>query len=308
MEWFNILVIVFGLCLFEVISSVDNAIVNANILKTLPNKYRKIFLFWGIIFAVFVVRGLLPFVIILLTNHDLSVAQVFSSIFSNNVLVAQSLENTKPLLLIGGGIYLLLVFLSWLFLEKKNQAFAFEHFFYNKKKSFYLIIIFLLVTLFYLSSGFDQRFFWPIIIGIIIFSLVNWFQKRTENHKHKIGLSTSSAWSKMVYLEILDFSFSVDGVIGAFAFTTSIPLIILGNGFGAYLVRELTLRGIHLISHFAYIKNGAMYSIGVLGIVMISEAFGNHYPFWFVPLLTFSLLFLFLFISVKFKHRLVINE
>lgn len=51
-----------------------------------------------------------------------------------------------------------------------------------------------------------------------------------------------------------------------------------------------------------------MYSIGVLGIVMISEAFGNHYPFWFVPLLTFSLLFLFLFISVKFKHRLVINE
>jgi uncharacterized protein len=87
-----------------------------------------------------------------------------------------------------------------------------------------------------------------------------------------------SAWSKILYLEALDASFSLDGVIGAFAFTISVPLILLGNGIGALVVRELTVRGIDLISKFAYLKNGAMYSIGMLETLTILESFAQEHP------------------------------
>jgi hypothetical protein len=100
-------------------------------------------------------------------------------------------------------------------------------------------------------------------------------------------------------LEVLDASFSIDGVVGAFAFTLSVPLIILGNGLGALIVREFTVRGINLITRYAYLKNGAMYSVGSLGFLMILEAFGGEYPFWLAPLNTFILLGVFLFLSIR---------
>ena len=105
------------------------------------------------------------------------------------------------------------------------------------------------------------------------------------------------AWSKIFYLEALDASFSIDGVIGAFAFTLSIPLILIGNGIGAFVVREVTIKGINWISRFAYLKNGAMYSVGFLGAIMTLESFGKEYPFWIAPLNTFAILSLFFFLS-----------
>lgn len=77
------LIIIFGLALFETVSSIDNAIVNAHVLSTVPEKYKKFFLFWGLIFAVFVVRGILPFVIVWLTNPGLSFYQVLLSVQLN---------------------------------------------------------------------------------------------------------------------------------------------------------------------------------------------------------------------------------
>ena len=111
---------------------------------------------------------------------------------------------------------------------------------------------------------------------------------------HKI-----SAWSKILYLEVLDASFSIDGVIGAFAFTVSVPLIILGNGLGALVVREFTVRGIDLIAKYEYLKNGAMYAIGVLGAIMMLESFGHEFPFWIAPLAMFLLLGMFLMLSIR---------
>jgi hypothetical protein len=112
-----------------------------------------------------------------------------------------------------------------------------------------------------------------------------------------------SAWSKILYLEVLDASFSIDGVIGAFAFTVSIPLIILGNGLGAFVVREMTIRGIDLITKFAYLKNGAMYAIGILGSIMIMESFGQEFPFWVAPLSMVVFLGLFLLMSVRANKK-----
>ena len=143
MEIINILIVVLGLCVFEIVSSVDNAIVNAHILKTMPEKYRKIFLFWGLLFAVFAVRGLLPFIIVWISNPDLSVIQVVTSTFSGDASVAASLAKSKPLLLLGGGIYLMFVFLSWLFMEEKKYAFLVEGFLHRQGAWFYAIASFM---------------------------------------------------------------------------------------------------------------------------------------------------------------------
>ena len=118
-DMLHAIIVVFGLMLFETISSIDNAIINAHVLKTMPERYRKTFLFWGIIFAVFVVRGLLPFLIVWIANPTLSLSEVFEYAFSRPADLELLLEHSKPLLLIGGGVYLFLVFLAWLFLEKK---------------------------------------------------------------------------------------------------------------------------------------------------------------------------------------------
>jgi hypothetical protein len=93
--------------------------------------------------------------------------------------------------------------------------------------------------------------------------------------------------AKILYLEIIDTTFSIDGVLGAFAFTLSVPLIILGNGLGALVLRQLTVGNIDTIKKYIYLKNGAMYSILILGIIMIGDAFGAHIPEWLSPVATF---------------------
>jgi hypothetical protein len=132
-----------------------------------------------------------------------------------------------------------------------------------------------------------------------MFFITDGFKKNAEEKEKELLGSNLSAWSKILYLEILDASFSIDGVIGAFAFTVSIPIIILGNGLGAIVVRQVTVHGMNLISRFAYLKNGAMYSIGMLGGLMILDGFGREYPFWLAPLNTFALLSIFLFLSYR---------
>ena len=299
MSIFQIIVVILGLCVFEVISSVDNAIINAHILKTLPEKYRKIFLFWGILFAVFIVRGLLPFIIVWAVNPSLSLSELWGFVFSGNAGVKESIEASKPLLLLGGGIYLFFVFLSWLFLEEKNYAFLVEHFLHRQGFWFYAISSIFLTGLIYFAVKVNPMLALAATIGSSMFFITDGFKKNAEEKEKQLLSGGMSAWSKILYLEVLDMSFSIDGVIGAFAFTISVPLILIGNGLGALIVREFTVRGIDTIAKFAYLKNGAMYSIGFLGAIMILEAFGKHFPFWIAPLNTMLLLGLFLFLSYR---------
>lgn len=296
---FTFITIVLGLCLFEVISSVDNAVINANVLKTMPEKYRKIFLFWGLLFAVFAVRGLLPLVIVWMANPDLNVFQVVTATFSNSPEIKEYIEQSKPLLLLGGGIYLFLVFLSWLFLEEKKYAFLVEGFLHRQGAWFYAFASILTTVVVYFSLKENPILALAATIGVSAFFLADGFKKNAETKEKELMNPAMGAWSKILYLEILDASFSIDGVIGAFAFTVSVPLIILGNGLGAFVVREFTIRGIDLIGRFEYLKNGAMYAIGVLGGIMVLESFGQEFPFWLAPLNMFALLGIFLFLSVR---------
>lgn len=293
-------IIIFGLILFEVISSVDNAIVNAHILKTVPEKFRKFFLLWGLLLAVFVIRGILPFVIVWLANADLSVGEILRLAFSDPALMEEALEHSKPLLLLGGGVYLFFVFLAWLFLEEKKYAFLVEGFIHRQGVWFYAVSSIFITAVVYFSIVRNPMLALAASIGATAFFMTDGFRKNAEETEKKLEQKGNmSAWSKLIYLEVLDASFSIDGVIGAFAFTMSVPLILIGNGIGAVVVREFTVHGLNLIDKFAYLKNGAMYSIGMLGGLMVLESFGREFPFWVAPLNTFVLLVFFLGLSIR---------
>ena len=115
------------------------------------------------------------------------------------------------------------------------------------------------------------------------------------------GGSGLSNLSKFIYLEVLDTTFSFDGVVGAFAFTINLLLILIGLGIGALVVRELTVKGIDSISKYKYLKNGALTSIGFLGIFMLIESFTIELPAYIPTIITF------LVIGVAFyqSHRLL---
>jgi uncharacterized protein len=294
-----IIITVLGLCLFEIITSVDNAVINAHVLKTMSPKYRKIFLFWGIIFAVFVIRGVLPFIIVWLANPALSFTEVFTFALSNNPDLLEYVEKSKPLLLISGGLYLVLLFLSWLFIEDKNWAFYMEEMIQRQSVWFYAVASIVITLAIYLSVKTNPMMALAASLGATAFFITEGFKRNAEEKEKQLMDSHISAWSKILYLEVLDATFSIDGVIGAFAFTISVPLILIGNGIGAFVVRELTIKGIDRISQYVYLKNGAMYSIGVLGAIMSLESFGIEVPYWLAPVSTFSLLGIFLGLSIK---------
>ncbi|TAK04708.1 DUF475 domain-containing protein [Patescibacteria group bacterium] len=293
------LVVIFGLVVFEVISSVDNAIVNAHVLKTLPEKYRKFFLFWGLLLAVFVVRGVLPFLIVWLANTNIPLPELMRLVFTEPDKVSAALEHSKPLLLLAGGVYLVFVFLGWLFMEEKKYAFFVEHFIHRQSVWFYAFASIFITKVIALAVRENPILALSASIGATAFFVTDGFRRNAEETEKKLHTAHLSAWSKLLYLEVLDASFSIDGVIGAFAFTLSVVLILIGNGIGALVVREVTVRGIDVISKFAYLKNGAMYSIGMLGGLMVLESFGREFGFWVAPLNTVLLLALFLGLSIR---------
>jgi len=304
MFW-NLLVVIIGLGVFETISSMDNAVVNAHILQTMPEKYRRIFLVWGLLFAVFIVRGILPLLIVWLANPALSPWQALTATFSGDPNIVAYIDRSKPFLLLGGGVYLFLVFLSWLFLEEKNYAFLAEGFIHRQGAWFCALTSVFTVMIVYISLRHNPFMALAATIGVSVFFIADGFKRNSEEQENKIVESQQrmSAWSKILYLEILDASFSVDGVVGAFAFTVSVPLIIIGNGLGAWLVREMTVKGINTITKFAYLKNGAMYAVGFLGCLMILESFGHEFSFWLAPASMILLLGLFLGLSILANRR-----
>lgn len=293
-------VIVLGLTLFEVISSIDNAVINADVISTLSEKWRRWFLTYGIFFAVFVVRGVLPLIIVWASAPELSLWQAFSATMSGDAAVRETIERQAPMLLAGGGVFLVLLFLHWLFLEKKKYAFFIEsHIHKNLSVWFYgLASLFLLVVVF-VGNKINPLISLGAVTGSSAFFIMSGFKQNAEAKEDELLHGHMSALSKIMYLEIIDLTFSIDGVLGAFAFTLSVPLILLGNGIGAYVVRTLTVRGVATVKKYAYLKNGAMYSVGVLGFIMVLESIGRHVESWVSPSATLCVVAVFFWLSVK---------
>ncbi len=293
---------IIGLSLFEAVSSVDNAIINAEVLSTMGAKARRWFLTWGMFIAVFMVRGLLPFAIIWAFNASLSPMQVLSAAWSSDPLVLESIEKSAPILLVAGGVFLLFLFLHWLFLEDKNLGLPrTEKFFMAKGVWFYATVSVLLAVIAWFALQESNLMGFGAVVGSSLFFITHGFKQNAEEQEKKLLGSAHSDLSKLFFLEIIDTTFSIDGVLGAFAFTLSVPLILLGNGLGALLVRELTIRNIERIKKYVFLKNGAMYSILVLGVIMILHSFGFHIPEYLSPLAT---IFIIVFFFWKSKRAL----
>lgn len=299
MDIFSIIIVVIGLCIFETISSIDNAIINAEVLSTMSARARKWFLFWGLLFAVFMIRGLLPWAIIWATTPSLGPIGAFTATFSNDPSVMHAVEQSAPILLMGGGVFLVFLFFHWLFLEPKNFGIKGEKFFYKNGVWFYAVVSILLAAIVWYSSQISPFLAFSAVVGSTVFFVTHGFKQNAEQAEMDLMKKGNlSDISKIIYLEVIDATFSIDGVLGAFAFTLSVPLIILGNGLGAVVVRQITVSNIEKIKRFKYLKNGAMYSILGLGAIMVLDAFGYHIPTWLSPLITFVIVGYFFSLSV----------
>lgn len=302
MDFLSIILIVFGLILFETVSSVDNAIINAEVLSTMSQKARKWFLLWGMLIAVFLLRGALPWAIVWAVNPSLGPIGSFTAALSSDPAVIEAIEGSKHILLSGGGIFLIFLFFHWLFLEPKNFGIRGERFFLSYGVWFYAVISMILAAVVWFSIKIDPYMAFGAVLGSTAFFITHGFKENARAQEEKLlhgGQSSMSDVSKIFYLEVIDATFSIDGVVGAFAFTLSVPLILLGNGVGALVVRQLTISNIERIKKYVFLKNGAMYSILVLGTIMLLDSFGFHIPPWLSPVATATIVGYFFIKSKK---------
>ncbi len=291
MEIFSMVLIVIGLMLFETISSIDNAVINAEVLSTMSRRARRWFLFYGLFFAVFVIRGMLPWLIVWMNTPEIGPVQAFIATLSENEEIKNKIEEASPFLLVGGGVFLIFLFFHWLFIEAKNYGLRGERFFHQHGVWFYALVSILLTVIVWFSLKHKPPMALGAVIGSTAFFITHGFKQNAEMHeKHLMGGSSMSDWSKILYLEVIDATFSIDGVVGAFAFTLSVPLILIGNGMGAFVVRELTVSNIDRVKRYIYLKNGAMYSIFFLGIIMILNSFGIEIPEFISPIMTIGII------------------
>ena len=283
--------IVAGLVVFEVVNSVDNAIVNASVLKTMSVLWRRRFLIVGILTSVFIVRFLLPFAIVWLSVPTITAADIFLAFIGQSDVAARAIDLQKPLILMFGGVFLLYLYFHWLFLEKKEPLYL-ERFLKEKHGVwFFAFAAILLVVIMYFARS-NAMMMLAAAIGSATFFILYGLKETAEANERNMVVGTAglSDFSKFVYLEVLDATFSFDGVIGAFAFTINLLLILVGVGIGAIVVRELTIKGIEEIAKYRYLKNGALTSIGFLGLFMLIESFTIPLPSYLPIVVTFLLI------------------
>lgn len=309
MDIFSLALTVLGLCLFETISSIDNAIINAEVLSTMGQKARRWFLLWGMLFAVFVVRGVLPWLIVWLATPGLGPWEALTAAFSSDPRVMAAVEHSAPLLLMAGGVFLVFLFFHWLFLEPKKFGIKGEAFIQSQGIWFFAVVSVILSVIVWQALKINPYLGFAAVVGSTAFFITHGFKENAAKKEHELlqgsGLSDIS---KILYLEIIDTTFSIDGVLGAFAFTLSVPLILLGNSLGAFVVREFTIKNIERIKKYAFIKNGAMYSILVLGSIMLADAFGMHIPSWVSPVSTFAIVGFFFWKSVVYNKTQIVIQ
>jgi hypothetical protein len=297
---FSMVLVVVGLIIFETISSIDNAVINAEVLSTMSLRARKWFLLYGLLFAVFIIRGLLPWLIVWATNPSLGAIGALTATFSNDPKIKEIIEESSPFLLVGGGIFLIFLFFHWLFIEAKNYGLRGERFFHQHGVWFFAIVSIILSVIVWFAIKQHPFMAFGAVVGSTAFFITHGFKQNAEQHEQQLmGGASMSDWSKILYLEVIDATFSIDGVVGAFAFTLSVPLILVGNGMGAYVVRHLTVSNIENVKRYIYLKNGAMYSIFFLGMVMVLDSFAVQIPQWVSPVITISVVGYFFYKSRK---------
>lgn len=288
MDLTGVILTILGLAVFESITSIDNAIINAEVLATMQARARRWFLTWGILIAVFGVRGVMPWLIVWVMTPGLGPLQALTATMSDDPAAQKAIQDSAPVLLIGGGVFFIFLFCHWLFMEEKKYGLPGERFFASQGAWFYAVVSVALLVIVWFALQEAPILGFGAVVGSTAFFITHGFKRYASAQEERLlhDQTRLSDIAKVVYLEVIDSTFSIDGVVGAFAFTLSVPLILLGNGIGAIVVRQLTIYNLDKIKKYVYLKNGAMYSVLVLGFVMLAHGYGIHIPEWMAPLST----------------------
>lgn len=296
------------LAVLEISLSFDNAVVNASVLKTMTPVWRHRFITWGMLIAVFGMRLIFPLVIVgIVAQVSPWTALVIAATQPDRY--AQIMASSQILVTGFGATFLLMVCLKYFFDSQKEthwiQWIERPLSRLGKIESLEIALTFLLIFgLSHLLDAHKDRYHFVIagVLGVIVYILVDGVSQwlRLSNAAQQDIHKASAAM--FVYLEVLDASFSFDGVIGAFALTHNLFVIAIGLGVGAMFVRSLTIMLVEkeTLGEFVYLEHGAFYAIGALALFMVLDLF-IHIPEILTGFIGALLIGLSLFSSIK--HR-----
>lgn len=275
------------LILVEVTFSFENAVINAKVLKTLSPRWQMLFLTIGIFIAIFGMRVVFPIAIVAITA-GISWHEVVDLALNHPNQYAEKLSAAHHSIAAFGGAFLLMLFLHFFFDHKKQTHWIepierplqrLGHVWLPTVVS--LAIVAGLAAL--PANHYTKDTLQAGCLGVLTFVVVRgiehlfaWLKGQSDRRSasHKVGLQTGwAAFATFLYLEILDASFSFDGVIGAFAITKSVVLIAAGLGVGAVWVRSLTVYMVRkgTLDKYRYLEHGAHYTVGVLAATLLSS-------------------------------------
>ncbi|QQM32747.1 DUF475 domain-containing protein [Martelella lutilitoris] len=267
------------LAVLEISLSFDNAVVNANKLKAMSHVWQRRFLTWGILIAVFGMRLVFPLVIVALAAKIGPIAAIHLA-FAEPRAYAEIMHHAHLPIAAFGGTFLLMVGLTYFFDHDKDvhwlpwleEPMA-------RSASIKGIEIGIALVLILVFSGLvaeerAQDFLYPALYGLITFLAVEILSGFLDASQAKAAKTAAQGGlGAFIYLEVLDASFSFDGVVGAFALTKNLLVIAIGLGIGAMYVRSLTILLVDrkTLSQFRFLEHGAFYAILVLAVIMFAQ-------------------------------------
>lgn len=275
--------IAFVLTVLEVSLSFDNAVVNASILQKMNAVWQRRFLTWGILVAVFGMRLIFPLAIVAVIASIGPVEALKMSVFDPQQY-AEIMLSTHHMVSAFGGAFLLLVCLRYFFdPEKETHWFSFFERTLARLGKMQAVELAMVLGLFIFLSKLlpetkQMEYLISALWGLVVFVLVDGVAALFETQEVGVDANkvmASSGLGLFMYLEVLDASFSFDGVVGAFAITQNLFIIMLGLGSGAFFVRSMTIYLVEkkTLHQFEFLEHGAFYAIGALGMIMIISPF-----------------------------------
>ncbi|MFM7348872.1 MAG: DUF475 domain-containing protein [Erythrobacter sp.] len=268
------------LAVLEVSLSFDNAAVNASILKDMDPVWQHRFLTWGIAIAVFGMRIVFPLVIVMVAARMGPVEAIELAL--GKPAEYQRIVSEAHVGLMGfGGAFLGMVGLKYFFDADKevNWIEAIERPLAKVANIESLTIGVVLAGTWAISSVLPAEesltFLIAAIAGLLTYLAVEIVNHLLEPPTPTAGDVAKAGFGAFLYLEILDASFSFDGVIGAFALTNNLIVIAIGLGIGAMFVRSMTIFLVHkgTMSEYRYLEHGAFYAIIALAVIMYLNTF-----------------------------------
>lgn len=275
------------LAILEISLSFDNAIVNAVVLKEMTPLWRHRFLTWGMLIAVFGMRLVFP-VLIVTFAAKVSPWAALVLAATNPDEYAKLMIAAHPQVSAFGGTFLLMVALKyfydadkdthWIdFIEKPVAALG------RRIQAIEIAIALVLIATIanFIQEDTVASFLMAAIAGLITYVLVEGVGSWLEASEESMANAHKASAGMFLYLEVLDASFSFDGVVGAFAVTHNLFIIMIGLSIGAFFVRSLTIMFVEkeALAKFEYLEHGAFYAIGILATIMLFSPF-VHIPEW----------------------------